>query len=244
MTQSAFLYLDHFIEAKNPIYVRNISTQRGIVVLTLNDNGRTMREAIPATRYPVCLSNKATPDMIRNSSSLRQFLDAGALELVDHKQAEKELMEPGARAALQAAYESIGYKNREVRGMRGGATDIADAGEDDEEVPVHRQLDAAVAGNIPAPFAHDFSDVIEDEEPDDPGAPQVRVQYLVEALASKDMKSRQVKAELMGLDLTPSDLAFVIAKTTGIVQKYAKEELAKFQDGSSVESGGLIESVG
>lgn len=229
---SAFMYLDDLLEKKEPIYVRNVSKKptRGIVVLTLNDNGRTHREAIPATKYPVCLSRKATPDMIRNSSSLRQFIDAGALELVPFKAAEAELQEEGAVEALQTAYEAIGYKNRDLMRMRKRSDDEIKVIGDANGVPVHNQLTASVAGKSPEPFSNEYDDdipLVRDEETSNPA---VRVQYLVEALASKDMKSRAVKAELMGLELTRADLAFIIDNTSGIVQKYAKEQLAELRD--------------
>lgn len=238
MEPSAFIYLDKVIEKGEPVYVRNINKERGIIVLTLNDSGRTHREAIPNCRFPICLSNKATPDMIKNSSSLRQLLDAGALELVSMKQAEKELSDPAVREALSAAYEKVGYKNREVQLMR-GATDISK----DTVVPVHQQLGTAVAGEHPVPqaFSNEYEEDIADAEPEsDEDAVTVRVQHLVEALASKDMKSRAVKNELMSVDLTETDLAYIIDNTSGIVQKYAKEQLAATR-GDSIETGGYVE---
>ena len=242
--ESAFLYLDKVIAKGEPVYVRNINKERGILVLTLNDSGRTHREVIPNCRFPICLSNKATPDMIKNSSSLRQLLDAGALELVTQEAAEKELSDPSTREALSAAYEKIGYKNRDVMRLRGKGEDIAS---DDgvSVVPIHQQLDSSVAGGVPQAFAAEFEDDIADAEPEsDESAVAVRVQYLVEALASKDMKSRAVKNDLMSLDLTETDLAFIIDNTSGIVQKFAKEQLAKVRGGGgSIEAGGYVEVV-
>lgn len=236
MESSAFIYLDKVIETGEPVYVRNVNRERGIIVLTLNDSGRTHREAIPNCRFPICLSNKATPDMIKNSSSLRQLLDAGALELVSMEQAEKELSDPSVREALSAAYAKIGYKNREIQRMR-GKTDISE----DTVIPVHQQLGAAVAGEIPLAFSNEYEEDIADAPPEsDDDSVTVRVQHLVEALASKDMKSRAVKNELMSIDLTETDLAYIIDNTSGIVQKYAKEQLAGTR-GSSMETGGYVE---
>ena len=119
--------------------------------------------------------------MIKNSSSLRQLLDASALELVPQKQAEQELSDPSVRSALASAYEKIGYKNREIMRMRGQGEDIAS----DNLVPVHQQLDAAVAGGVPQAFATEFEEDILDAEPEsDESTVAVRVQHLVEALAS------------------------------------------------------------
>lgn len=239
---SAFMYLDKVIESGDPVYVRNVNKERGILVLTLNDSGRTHREVIPNCKFPICLSNKATPDMIRNSSSLRQLLDAGALELVSQKQAEKELKDPSVREALTAAYEKIGYKNREVMAMRNKGADIEST---DDIVPIHQQLDASVAGALPQAFSNEYEEDIQDAEPESHDGPEVtvRVQHLVEALAAKDMKSRAVKLELMAMDLTEADLAFIIDNTSGIVQKYGKEKLAEVRGGSSVEEGGYVDVV-
>jgi hypothetical protein len=243
MEESAFLYLDKVIESGEPVYVRNVNKERGILVLTLNDSGRTHREVIPNCRFPICLSNKATPDMIRNSSALRQLLDAGALELVTQVDAERELSDPGTREALSAAYEKIGYKNRDVKRLRSGSGNAKVPGTTDI-VPVHQQLDAAVAGELPSAFTNEFDEDIGDADPEqgDENDVSVRVQHLVEALASKDMKSRAVKNELMSIDLTSEDLAFIIDNTSGIVQKYAKEVLAE-TSGNSIEAGGYIEAV-
>ena len=238
--ESAFMYLDEVIRKGDPIYVRNTSKMRGIVVLTLNDNGRTHRETIPNTKFPICLSAKATPDMIRNSQSLRQYLDAGVLSLVPKDKAEEELRQSGVREALAEAYNKIGYRNAEVMAMRRG-------GDDDqallaEPTKTHMQLDAAVAGALPEQFSNEYDDLIGDAEPESDTEVAVRVEHLVEALAQKDMRSRQVKNELMSMDLTQADLAFIIENTAGIVQKYAKERLA---NGDETESDvdGHIEHV-
>lgn len=233
---SAFLYLDDIINQREPIYVRNTSRTRGVVVLTLNDSGRTHREVIPDTRFPICLSNKATPDMIRNSQSLRQFLDAGALTLVPKDEAEAELKRPGVKEALVDAYDRIGYKNKEVLAMRRGEEDLS------ETPGVHNQLDASVAGSLPEQFTNEFDENIGMAEPVSDTEVQVRVEYLVDALANKDMRSRQVKNELMAMDLSTEDLTYIIDNTAGIVQKYAKSRFAGDEE-QSEEVDGHIEKV-
>ncbi|RLC13129.1 MAG: hypothetical protein DRI24_16330 [Deltaproteobacteria bacterium] len=239
--ESAFLYLDKVIEQGDPVYVRNVNKERGILVLTLNDSGRTHREVIPNCRFPICLSNKATPDMIKNSSSLRQLLDAHALELVSLEDAERELQQPGVAEALGAAYEKVGYKNRDVQRLRGKAD--VEGSKSNPVVPVHQQFDSSVAGELPQSFHDASGDDIEDAEPEsDEADVSVRVQHLVEALAAKDMKSRAVKNELMSIDLTESDLSFIIDNTSGIVQKFAKEKLSGAA-ANSVEAGGYVETV-
>lgn len=240
--ESSFQYLDKAIESGDPIYVRNVNKERGILVLTLNDSGRTHREVIPNCRFPICLSNKATPNMIRNSSSLRQLLDAGALELVTVKSAEEELSDPSVREALTAAYEKIGYKNRDVMRLRGATEEIKQEG---GIVPIHDQIGSITAGTeIPQAFANEYEEDIGNAEPEtNEEEVAVRVQHLVEALASKDMKSRAVKNDLMSIDLTTADLAYIIDHTSGIVQKYAKETLAAANGISADTSGGYVEVV-
>lgn len=221
LDRSAFVYLDDLLDNKEPIYVRNSSTRRGIVVVTLNDGVRTHREAIPNTKYPICLSNKATPAMIRNSRDLRTLLDRGILTLVEKNAAEKELSKDGVRQALQDAYDRIGAGSAAVRKLRGTKDDDGD------------EIGTAPSDSLLLPNGQEKSfdpDNIEDEEaiteyPD----VQLRVQTLVESLINRDMKSRQVKNELMSMDLTKGDLAYIIDNTQGIVQKYAKERFAELE---------------
>jgi hypothetical protein len=235
MEMSAFVYLDELLDNKQPIYVRNVyktkDGKRGIIVVTLSDNGRTHREAIPNIKHPICLSNKATPNMIRNSSQLRQLLDANALELVPKEQAEQELGRPGVREAIAEAYERIGYKNRDVRALKKTA--------EDDEVADARLQGKAVASvpEIPEHFLASDSE-IEMAEPLSDTNVSARVESICESLASKEIKSRQAKNELEGVELTEADLAYIIANTTGIVQKYAKEKYALLTGESLDEESG------
>ena len=223
---SSFIYLDSVIDSGEPIYVRNTSKERGIVVLTLNDgSGKTHREAIPNTRYPVCLSNKATPSMIKNSSSLRQFLDAGALELIPASQAEEELMRDGVKEALAEAYKKIGYKNRDIARMKSSGDEIS---KNNGIVSITDDSSSAFDAGL-----NDVSSDIEFESSEEDG-PSPRVEAIVEAIASGDLKARQAKNELANLDLTAQDLTFIIGNSVGIVQKFAKEKMAEVtSDGDS-----------
>lgn len=230
-TTTAFVYLDDLLDAKEPIYVRNSSARRGIVVITLNDGVRTHREAIPNTKYPICLSNKATPAMIRNSKDLRTLLDRGVLSLVSKDAAERELAVTGVRAALQDAYDRIGASSSAVRKLRGATSDEGEDGigtaPSDSHLLPNGQEKAFDPENIEDETAEtEFPDV------------QLRVQTLVESLINRDMKSRQVKSDFMSMDLTKDDLAYVIDNTQGIVQKYAKERFSELE--GTAPSAGVI----
>jgi hypothetical protein len=218
---SAFVYLDDLLDKKEPIYVRNSSARRGIVVVTLNDGVRTHREAIPNTKYPICLSNKATPAMIRNSRDLRTLLDRGVLSLVSKEVAERELSRDGVRQALQDAYDRIGAGSAAVRKLRGQKDDDGD------------EIGTAPSDALLLPNGQekgfDPENIEDDEAVTDYPDVHLRVQTLVESLINRDMKSRQVKSELMSMDLTKDDLAYIIDNTQGIVQKYAKERFAELE---------------
>jgi len=217
---SAFVYLDDLLDDKQPIYVRNSYSKRGIVVVTLNDGNRTHRESIPNTKYPICLSQKATPAMIRNSKSLRSLLDKGVLSLVSRPVAEKELSKPGVREALQDAYDRIGFSSAAVKKLRQRPDDEDEISTAPSDVPL-------LANGEEKPInPNDIED--EEAETDVPNV-QIRVQTLVESLVNRDMKSRQVKGELMSMDLTEPDLAYLIDNTQGIVQKYSKEKFAELK---------------
>lgn len=224
--KSAFVYLDSLLDNKEPIYVRNSYVKRGIIVVTLNDGNRSHREAIPNTKFPICLSAKATPDMIRNSKSLRSLLDKGALSLVSKDTAEKELSKAGVREALAEAYERIGFGSSAVKKLRQRP--------DDEEVIVSTSANIPMMANgEERPFDPDN---IEDDDSESSGDDaQIRVQTLVESLTNRDMKARQVKADLMSMDLTEVDLAYLVSNTSGIVQRYAKEKFAEL-NGTHFES--------
>ncbi len=230
LERSAFVYLDELLDNKEPIYVRNSSKKRGIVVVTLNDGTRTHREAIPNTKYPICLSNKATPAMIRNSRDLRTLLDRGILSLVSKDQAEKELSRDGVRQALQDAYDRIGAGSAAVRKLRGQK-------DDDEDEIGSAPSDALLLPNGQEK-AIDYENIEDEEAVTDYPDVQLRVQTLVESLINRDMKSRQVKSELMSMDLTLDDLSYIIDHTQGIVQKYAKERYAEL-DGNPIEDSDL-----
>lgn len=244
--QSAFLYLDDLINSKEPIYVRNTSKDRGnpgIVVVTMNDGARAHREVVPNTRIPVCLSSKVTPAMIQNSSSLRQYLDAGILELVSKSDAERELSVPGNQDKLRAAYERIGYKNRDVMRMR--KKDDNFSGSSGTDVPV-----IATGAESIEQFKNNYNDDIGDAAPEDEDSSDdaeanvnTRVLSLVESLANREMKSRHVKAELEALELSNDDLTYLIENTSGIVQKYAKEEYSQRTGAGADDVGGGIEDM-
>lgn len=221
---SAFVYLDDLLDKKEPIYVRNSSARRGIVVLTLNDGVRTHREAIPNTKYPICLSNKATPAMIRSSRDLRTLLDRGILTIVSKEKAEKELSKEGVRQALQDAYDRIGAGSSAVRKLRGQKE------EDGDEIGTAPSENALLPNGQDRAF--DPEDIEDEEAVTDYPDVQLRVQTLVESLINRDMKSRQVKSELMSMDLSKDDLAYIIDNTQGIVQKYAKERFADVEGSS------------
>jgi len=232
--ESAFVYIDRILDSKEPIYVRNVFSKRGIVVVTLNDGNRTHREPIPNTKYPICLSNKATPDMIRNSKSLRQLLDKGVLELVPHKVAEKELSNPNVRQALADAYERISPSSSGVKANR------TPTNQDNEDFDAPSVDDSDVEHNASLSNSDDDVGFERENDPETEGV-AIRVVTLVESLLSRDMKSRQVKSELMSMELSSEDLSYVIDKTTGIVQRYAKEQLASSSLGA--DGGGYVENI-
>ena len=219
--KSSFVYLDDVLDSKEPVYVRNTFSKRGAIVITLNDGTRTHREIIPNTKFPICLSNKATPAMIRNSKDLRECLDRGALSLVSKEQAEKELSDPTVREALAEAHARLSPRSAAVQKARS----TNDGGDD------LTSLGSEYSAKSAAPAHTTRTDVIEDAEPEDEDEEysdvNIRVQTLVASLSNKDMKSRQVKGELMSMDLKETDLSYLIDNTTGIVQKYAKERYAE-----------------
>lgn len=223
MSDSSFVYLDDILDRNEKVYVRPTHRKKAILVLKFVDGNQIVPEVIPRTKYPICLSNKATPMMLRSSRDLRLHLERGTLTLVSQTVAEAELSKPGVRDALRQAYDNINPSTSTLAKARYNEPDPIDPilGEDPTRGNfIHLDRTGDLEDADSAGGSDDFE--LDDDSPDLGVSP--RVESLVAALLGKDKKARQVKAELMSEDLTEEDLSFLIENTSGIVQAYAKEQ--------------------
>jgi hypothetical protein len=219
-----YRHIDQVLDENKPVWIRNVHKPRGHVILTMTDrSGRVQKLDIPGVKHPICISDRVTPDTIRNSRDLRDLITRRVLELVDPSEAERYYeTNPNAREAVEKAYLYLDWGNPEIRKMR-------EMGNDDDNLLYHKQGDAMVAGALPGgPLSPpvDIDDVGVAENDED-GDVQARVKVLVAALATREKKARDVRAELENLELTEPDLAYIVQNTDGLVGKYAKVEMAQ-----------------
>lgn len=99
------LLLDDLIAAKKRIYVKNMTDPRGQLILTIADltTGRIVRLPIPKIALPICLNDRLTPQLIENSTDLRNYISKGVLKLVDPDEAEKIISEGDNQAIIREA---------------------------------------------------------------------------------------------------------------------------------------------
>lgn len=229
------LRLDELLDNKKHIYVKNVHVPRGIIVLSLIDAaGKPRRQWIPkAKNAPIDLSEQADPEMLRRSPDLRALFAAHVIELVDPEEAEKLLQDPRIQEELREAWQEV----------KGNASEILKARtpESQSSIDMHLQGESVVAGaeseyaeNMKK-LAQPVKDEILDDTPEENPDVQAKVKVIIESLALKEIKARDARNQLSNLDLTRADLLFIISSTIqGIVNKFAKKELAKM-NGEFVE---------
>lgn len=225
-------HIDQILDENKPIWVRNVHKPRGHIVLTMTDrSGRVQKLDIPGVKHPICISDRVTPDTIRNSRDLRDLITRRVLQLVPPAEAEAYYdSHPDARDAVEQAYRYLDYGNPEIRKMR--ETGKADL---DELLYTHKQGDALVVGAEGAGPAHktaiNYPEIdpvigVEVEDNNEDGDVQPRVKILMSALSTREKRAREVRTELEGLDLEEADLAYIVANSQGLVEKYAKQQFA------------------
>jgi len=232
------LLIDQILDSNKPIWVRNVHKPAGVVVLTLSDNsGRTAMETIPKVRHPVCLSARATPNMLRNSMNLRDLVQKGVLQLVTDDEANEYFRNnPDAAVDVQLAYQRLGTNDPRVAKNR-------EIGKVGDELLHHKLSDSVTATSY---SGDEFGDALTEPDPDEfdeigvapseeDASVKPRVKAIMESLGTKEMNIREVKAELGSMDLSEDDLAYVVSNSTGVIEKWAKSELLKIRSRADEE---------
>ena len=94
--------LDALLNDGKKVFVKNTSRPMGHIVLTfVTPNGRSIPRPIPRTFIPICLTDTLSPDVIKQSSDLRLFLNKGVIQLIDPDEATKELQTEEAQEELR-----------------------------------------------------------------------------------------------------------------------------------------------
>lgn len=238
------ILLDSLLDSNKPIWVRNVHKPRGQIVLAMTDrSGHSQKLVIPPLRHPICLSERITPDVLRNSNSLRELISRRVLNLCSNEEALAYYADnPDARNDVDRAFSQQDYGNSEIRKMRETGNVEQDA------LLYHKQHDALVAGDSPAgPYALQDNSVDLDAdigvaEADEDSAVQSRVKILIAAISSKEKKAREVRSELESIDLEQADLSYIMSNSQGLVEKYAKQKLSELRNTSSPASVGTVDA--
>lgn len=200
------------------IYVRN--TQKGIIVLTVYQNGSPRSIRIPKHRHPVLLSMKASPQALSESVHLREAIYKGYLQLVDPDEARTELSNPNILKKVMDAEKAMGSTNPEVTRHRDNRRSA--------EV-----LNERKPGDIDPHEEILFDGAVDEGDPAETEAANVhpRVSIICSLLAEKDSGKdpKEAREELRNIEdeLEISDLEYVVENTkAGIVREWAQSELA------------------
>lgn len=214
------LHLDDVLGAHRQVYVRN--NKPGIVAMTLHEaNGRPLSVAIPRVKYPVCLSAKATPYAMLNSTALRSALSSEHLTLLDPDSAESELDKPGVRQAVRDAEVRMGYTSKDVLSHRD---------QRNSNIEQYVEQDATLAdphseiGMAPAEEPLMVEAGMRETEV------QTRVSVIVGLVVDGEKDVKEAKAELSNMqdDLSNEDLDFIVQHVpTGVLREWAREKLAE-----------------
>lgn len=221
-TPRSALSFDQLLSTQQPFYVRNEC--KGIVVLTVYQNGQPRPIRLPKTKLPVNLLAKASAESLRDSVHLRSAIENGHLTVLDPEAAEAELNKEGNRERLRDAERAMGSSNPDVKRLRDRATEgVETIGDPRNPANINPRSKVAFAG------------VEDDGDPTDEESIlniNSRVSVICELLTNGDKDAKEARDELRNLveDLTIDDLTFVVEHTpAGIVREWAQEELARLR---------------
>lgn len=219
MSAPKTLHLDDVLGAHRQVYVRN--NKAGIVAMTLHEaNGRPLSVAVPRVKYPVCLSAKATPYAMLNSTALRSAISNQHLTLLDPDAAEAELDKPGVRQAVRDAETRMGYTSKDVLSHRDQRNSSVEqyVEQDATLADPHSEIGMAPAEEAPVEASMRESEV------------QVRVSVIVGLVVDGEKDVKEAKAELSNMqdDLSNEDLDYIVQHVqAGVLREWAREKLAE-----------------
>ncbi len=106
---TSFSDIDKKLAAREPLFIRNNSrhkTSNTLSILVLNYPSAEGEKSfnIPRSATPFNICDHIDPESLRSSSSFRKYLNTGSVEVVDEKEAQEALADPGAVAAFRASY--------------------------------------------------------------------------------------------------------------------------------------------
>jgi len=207
------LSIDTLLEKKLPVYVRNnaIKAHLLIVVQLKDKHGRSQEFKVPPTQLPVCLTDRFSADMIRESTDLRGLLSKQVLVLVEPKEAEAYLASQDGqeeRIALQASIYADTAPSTAVRDSL-------------SKLKAKTAVDASdVLGNLSAPVG------TEDKV-------SFRVKGIVASLQSKDKTAKETLLNLKRVKgtMVQEDLTYLLVscREEKAILEFAEATLAELQ---------------
>ncbi len=204
---SKVVELDELLNEGRKVFVKNTSRPMGHIVLTfVTPNGRSIPRPIPRTFIPICLTDTLSPDVIKQSSDLRLFLNKGVIRLIDPDEATKELQSEEAQEELKrlnlSDFSSAAVATERVSKMSNQQT----------YVPAVNNPNAPVEGVTLDPVNN-------------------RVKATLLQVEAKDLTEREAVAEfrIMRDELTNHDLTYIIAQTVeeGPLKRFAYQQLSE-----------------
>jgi hypothetical protein len=198
--------LDALLNDGKKVFVKNTSRPMGHIVLTfVTPNGRSIPRPIPRTFIPICLTDTLSPDVIKQSSDLRLFLNKGVIKLIDPDEATKELQSEEAQEELK----------------RLNLSDFSSAAKATERVSkmTDQQTYVPAVNNPNAPIEGVTLDPVNN-----------RVKATLLQVEAKDMTEREAVAEfrIMRDELTNHDMTYIISQSAveGPLRRFAYQQLS------------------
>jgi len=199
--------LDSLLNEGKKVFVKNTSRPMGHIVLTfVTPNGKSIPRPIPRTFIPICLTDTLSPDVIRQSSDLRLFLNKGVIQLVDPDVATKELQSVEAQEELK----------------RLNLSDFSSSATATERVSKmeNQQTYVSAVNNPNEPVEGVTVDPVNN-----------RVKATLLQVEAKDLTEREAVAEfrIMRDELTNHDLTYIIAQIAeeGPLKRFAYQQLSE-----------------
>jgi hypothetical protein len=199
--------LDALLKDGKKVFVKNTSRPMGHIVLTfVTPNGKSIPRPIPRTFIPICLTDTLSPDVIRQSSDLRLFLNKGVIQLIDPDEATKELQSEEAQEELKrlnlSDFSSAAVATERVSKMENQQTYVSAVNNPNEPVE----------GVIVDPVNN-------------------RVKATLLMVEAKDLTEREAVSEfrIMKDELTNHDHTYIIAQTPeeGPLKRFAYQQLSE-----------------
>jgi hypothetical protein len=220
------LTVEWLIQNDLPVWVKNQTRPKGQVVLTVihPGSGRASSIKIPRTHLPICLTDHAPPESLRQSQDLLALHRKGILDLVWPEDAEGELEREGVTHEMQRL---------QISQFSAHSTFVSDRVAEDQKMADRANTTrSALDGNFTT-------------EQDQMQQITPRVIQFLEQYKSGDLSIKALLSELKTLEseLSPTDCSYLIANgPEGQIKQFAQKLLAGLQTSPPPEPAATMPS--